>query len=1480
MDDDEEAKRELLGSLRQPLPQVVPYPAEKEGPPDVAQGVVHEYAFALIIKKDGMVVGSYDLVSNARGWRDHVAEYTDTILAMLILILSVENGELGGVFINKNPSSDPHAYQAIVDALARRLTSTPKEKDDDKIIKYGTSPNQFLNLVHQRDINLAKQALLNKKSKGKDDDDDGSGIKKKRRKDTKKGKKEKEEEDANKAIDDMLLGPDAEEDDEDEDQEIEDLFNPNLSSSGVIQKPILDWFSHLMWHNRMPHKGAKSDIISVIGKDKMIIDNNPLFNNQSGQEEDNGADESAELSKLFAVALGNNSDMGLPKATMNVSVIRDADDPTIVTGYLVRFFQYDPTWNPGKTIHDLIEQCKARDLNSQNQFYKDPWPNYADFQGTNFPVHKMTWQTWMGICKRYDYKGPQNHADHIKMNAMTERADDYGSSYHPCKIFTINKALDRLREAGGNVGNIEDYSNPENRLASYPEHVRQRTVTYLPNQVFWDGPNVGLVDQYFPYAATHDPEVARLYKDAMVVSKADVLRVTPKFSGYKTFNVLIHMEAEAQEDKQIAEGLFASITDPYRLYKAGRETKEVVNYRKFIKESRRKRMERFVAVCNMEASVDFLAISAAMKATLRFLQGHCSKYGHITYEVELVDPEMSFFGNGIARQLLQIEKILKIVRTMTAFKCEGLFSVARGVFYTELRFNYILYGEKGEGKSVSGPKYTKKMCVKGTVIKISRKTAASEQTDVGMFDEIQVEEEMDQAYVDPKVAERQVEKVNIKKDAMTTGEVNTRVYKEIVVAGKGKFRGFRDVNTAHNYVTMATTNAADVSDNAIASRYYKDTITHSNIPTNELKFKINSDDKREVMQNFQVFQSLTYWIEKAIAAGVISEPNMDLWDRVSDRMLSYLNETGVTDMGRNARIKEITSNMARVMVFKKAYILGYCIRGAPFFGRPFDPETHLPELQRYFYADTELVLFVWTMLSNEVVPDKYAKILDAAQKVVRSTNKTWDIDQSTYDVFCNDIKGIIKWRTKPNPAWDKSDGTLNRRLLDLNYMSIEGSLDSVSQQISTHTEYSWKDVRGALIRMSGVSLPPNINGRNGYGYMPEDDLKKYHRVKVVPKTVLKRDTLESTIRDYALTIKDDMIRDVVRHIDGVQNVDEICSTPKACSEYFSKRYDMGAVDIVFLYLTRDKWKTHEDGLKTTLAEMEGWTYNDAVMRNVFNSIDNLTIYPDSDLVQVSRENLTYKMMTIVIHGLKEGYFYQAGTNQTTSRVKTRRLSTDQVFGGYPSESDIPMLLGNDANDANDPGNNVLPIVDLTDKKCISFCPLFIGLFDKNLILEAFRFAVMCGTTRPGKYITGWPTAQDMSKVDTLSWTQEYINSSVREFNQDADPDAENRENGIPFKLRGYVDDEANKFLRSRSTLKKNIELIDDLDNWSATIQHVQCGFSFDDPVRTPQYVMEQYKKAEGHIGSSDYPKSLIRVQEQHQKKNWAPNGVRKKRFKL
>ena len=124
--------------------------------------------------------------------------------------------------------------------------------------------------------------------------------------------------------------------------------------------------------------------------------------------------------------------------------------------------------------------------------------------------------------------------------------EDYGSELHPSKVFTLERALDKLNRVGSVL-----YQEKTITLL-------QESYRYMPQQVFWYNPEkIGISETCFP-DVTLENDVLRALNlgeddqsfDALnrialltpVLSREQVLKHLPAVSGLPTTNIILRQQ--------------------------------------------------------------------------------------------------------------------------------------------------------------------------------------------------------------------------------------------------------------------------------------------------------------------------------------------------------------------------------------------------------------------------------------------------------------------------------------------------------------------------------------------------------------------------------------------------------------------------------------------------------------------------------------------------------------------------------------------------------------------------------------------------------------------------------------------------------------------------------------------------------------------------------------------------------------------------
>lgn len=1147
----------------------------------------------------------------------------------------------------------------------------------------------------------------------------------------------------------------------------------------------------------------------------------------------------------------------ISKVSFTVSIVPDASGKTM--GYLVRFLIHDEQWNPGTFIYDLIKQCTDRESQKNSNFYSDPWPQYLHLQGTDFPVHNMNWGRWMSCVNRVTNQ-KSSFESYVTDLAQSSRADNRNNMCHPTNVCSLRRAIMKLKEAGGMVGNPEDYYSDE-KTAIFP----LKTVRYPSNHVFWDHDKIiGLNNQFLPFAMENvedsfPPEMIKYLKTPDPFQKDRIRDLMPQFAGYKTGNILIHMSTEADKyEDRVRSIMPKNIYDSFVNGVQVKDMAEIVKYQKILRHYNDIWMKKMYTAIPLEGSPETLNIPPQIKSMIKWFQEYDQE---ITRDSQLYDPEMDLFSNWVAKTMIQYEKFAGIVQPIIPFKMRGCFSVYQRR-EGQILYNMCLYGSHGGGKSFLTVSFLGKFCIPGTFKVIDRCTGAADQTDQSVFDEIRGQHEMDEAFVNSKHGEKHKDKVNMKKSSMTSGAITVKTLEYVNVPGFGRLRGNRELTQAQNYTEVTCSNTRP-SEDAIGSRFHNVLLGESKIPVEQMNFEIDTKDKKNVITDFRVTQFLSCMFEKAMSIFAVPcrRPFMGLFNDISVRMVDALRAWGAMEDDQTvSRSLEIMTPMARELVVEKAMLLTFHTKGAPHYGKKYRHE-YLIDAAPYAYCDLNILLLTWNLHSSDWIKSDFGNVLRAMYRVVR--NKEWDSSKTLYEYYQQDYENKIHFKKSKNWAYDqKNDNGRNKYFIDLNYLELGGKLPEIARAVADRTNPHLKanDVEALLTAMAGKTFRPRCgaNSRNGYTrQIPIDDLEA-HKGIWVQKKFLHIHGFKNVIKAYVSEVYLIYLKDLFPEENCYANIKHLLGDPMDIFvNYISGRYYNSKGELVG-NLEEVPPPTFED-MATIVKSFAGVSYDK--VDDPFNTIPDLT---PTDCA-------------IILHGMKNGKIRKHG--DTVNHYLKIGIRTDQnlvEFPRYYCESDIPMI--NDVNVSEDYHYQLLNLVEIipTQKK-VTFSPMAIELFDKDIILDAFFDATLCKSTKPGKRLLGWVDENDSSKFKTIKLSRELIDEKVKEFDDNSPNNAVMRANGIPFIRRGFIEESAKSFLygveRKEIETQKSIETVEDLDRWAATKQHLICGRPFDEPVRDPEWIRKNYK---GLVGTIDYPNQIIRDKLHQSASFWDPNSASKR----
>jgi hypothetical protein len=229
-------------------------------------------------------------------------------------------------------------------------------------------------------------------------------------------------------------------------------------------------------------------------------------------------------------------------------------------------------------------------------------------------------------------------------------------------------------------------------------------------------------------------------------------------------------------------------------------------------------------------------------------------------------------------------------------------------------------------------------------------------------------------------------------------------------------------------------------------------------------------------EHFRMYLNLhqfrVYAVFKGIMVGAL--PDIDLWlfEEVSRLMVGVLKKWNLIDSNRGTRPLEIMRAMIRYMVVSRAITAVHDVPGGPLYNVPYEP-AQITVYGPYLCVTLEMILDCWHIMHEEYIHDD-------AHNVLRSWMQTFGYNPeiSPYENFAKPSGGgdhipfARKLVTVPGDVTAKE-------LIDLNYFSHTGTIDSLAKLIAPHTKprMSDGDVKGILESLKTRHFVPPDNKR-------------------------------------------------------------------------------------------------------------------------------------------------------------------------------------------------------------------------------------------------------------------------------------------------------------------------------------------------------------------------------------------------------------------
>lgn len=821
-----------------------------------------------------------------------------------------------------------------------------------------------------------------------------------------------------------------------------------------------------------------------------------------------------------------------PKIQMTATPMFHTERPDEIVGYIVRFLFLDESICPGR-FHETIRanlQKRMRNIREHRELF----PDYAAFYNTDHPAGKFfSDHKYVSMCQQYvSGEQPVQRADPSSI-LLTDRT----GPWHLRNVLTLARALEHAKKAGAKTYDVHEWWNPATQTAHFPVQ------TYKYIEPYWYNLHYcGLSEQLFPHVDMSSDFVAALVEGGDFESfleygnvveeelRKDVskvlteqqyyldnnwnverAKVVPKLLPYDTYNEFMLRGAVAEriykriKEHRIAkpEDLYEKVQDALKTYGGEEGWEEFLEpedqeqlrlyrrYAEILRLSQQSCLRSFQTIFQLEGKPDDLMIPESAKWMIRWWQEQ--KYPHVTREYRYWDKDMGNFGNAMLRQLKMFGCVAKILQPLLCLIVQGTLSCYSHC--KSLVFHLMAYGRFDVGKTYILIKtFQKFTTIPGTVVEASSATAMADTTEKHNYDVVFVRDEVPAWKVDKREAEKHPDLVNKEKAKMTARHYGHQCFTSEKGPNGESVRWTKEIHTDHYYGSIEVTNAVLDSMEALSSRYFRIIVPQSKIPASLLAGEMAAVLDTDVQGYMRLNQFLVYVAYKCAQDGVIlPEPNMALFDDMSARVRIYLEDRKAITQEKGNRNQEIMRPYAIYLVYMHAMHCTFDMPGSPCYKKKFEISDMI-HVQRYLYCNMEIFWWVWTALAPNWIEEKNSAVLQAA--CIVATGKEWPLEQTNYQIYESDIRNQVPWKQYDNPNADIPNSA-DAKMIDINYISLSGGLDTICRKISVHCNLGHNEVEGALRVMAGMHIP--VPRGSGYVPQPKASMKKWHKFTRLPK---------------------------------------------------------------------------------------------------------------------------------------------------------------------------------------------------------------------------------------------------------------------------------------------------------------------------------------------------------------------------------------------
>jgi hypothetical protein len=554
---------------------------------------------------------------------------------------------------------------------------------------------------------------------------------------------------------------------------------------------------------------------------------------------------------------------------------------------------------------------------------------------------------------------------------------------------------------------------------------------------------------------------ARQYINPLI-NKQNIKALQPKLLNFETGDLLTIWQAETDKAMEMLNQLFPN--DPEN------EREQYNEYCNAMEEMRNSGLQKHCSIWGTDGMVKNKALFPSVICAISYIADFLSKSETklVTCWCPYLDEDLSIWGNNIMKVMLLLRQgrtIIKCDIPLIAMALNSTFDKHRE---GEVRFNFGLCGPAEAGKTYPLFSFMNNCQIFGTTIHIRSQSERAGNIDGHIGPGIVLIDEPEKWILDSKQEDKYYERVQEFKDVLTSGQRSRTVLTMVEVDGQ-QMRVPKHLLTKDSRVYAICSNQARDKSSAITSRFCLYTISKPVKPPELYHFdaaQLSGDSK----EYFKLNQGLAIEVYHAIIEGVIPDIDMWLFNMVTVRCFTIWRKWNVVETTKGDRARQILRAFVRHQIIIKAIVSCRHMPGGALYNVPYSPED-IYKIGPYCVCTLEIIYASIHLLASEIIDEDCGNVIRAMCK-----NCSYDISKSAYVNYTlqrsvDDIpfKVIEKKNLQENGTTVK-----DKWLLDLNYLTIEGTKEQIAMKTSRFTDPPLSDsqVSAVLKTLCEKSFPP------------------------------------------------------------------------------------------------------------------------------------------------------------------------------------------------------------------------------------------------------------------------------------------------------------------------------------------------------------------------------------------------------------------------